>query len=142
MLQTPNDPMPYVCVMPDAAHAQAFGDFIREGRERRRWSQEDLEAESGVSRATLSRWERGLTDRPEAAHVRAVCAALNADPRRAAVLLGYLAPEEVDSPTENLPREIREVLDILQDPAVPEAEKASWVRLLKFLHDDIRRKAG
>lgn len=128
--------------MPDQSRARAFGEFIREGRERRNWSQEDLEVESGVSRATLSRWERALTDKPDADHVRAVCAALGIDPRRAAVLLGYLTAEEVDAPAPQLPREIEEVLLILQDPAVPEDRKTEWIELLKFLRNRIYHGQG
>ncbi len=125
--------IPYICAMPDASWNQDFATLIRNARQERDWSQEDLENESGVSRSTLSRWERGLSDKPEPAHVRAVCAALGIDPRRAAVALGFLTAEEVAGPPALLDPEIEEVLAILQDPTTPLAEKRSWIAYLKFL---------
>lgn len=133
---------PYSCVMSDASRPPTFAELIVEGRRQRGWSQDELEAESGVSRSTLSRWERGLADKPEPAHVRAVCAALGLDPRRAAVALGYLTQEEVDGDHPRLDPNIEEVLAILQDPAVPGAEKESWIDYLKFLQAKARNRAG
>jgi transcriptional regulator with XRE-family HTH domain len=125
---------PYSCAMSDASQEWDFAALIRDGRRRKGWSQDDLEAESGVSRSTLSRWERGISDRPEPPHVRAVCLALGIDPRRAAVALGYLTPEEVRPPAGRpLDPEIAEVLDLLQDPSVPVDEKREWIKYLRYL---------
>lgn len=132
----------YACVMGDATSVPTFAELVTEGRRRKGWSQEDLETQSGVSRSTLSRWERGLADKPEAAHVRAVCGALGIDPRRAAVSLGYLTAEEVEGPSRLLDPEVEEILSILEDPAVPAGEKANWVDYLRFLRDRSRRQAG
>jgi transcriptional regulator with XRE-family HTH domain len=126
----------YACVMSDAESALTFADLIRTGRQRRGWSQEDLERESGVSRSTLSRWERGLADRPEPEHVRAVCRALGIDPRRAAVALGYLTAEDLSGPAASrpLPVEVAEVLAMLEDPKLPADDRAKWIDYLKFLY--------
>lgn len=134
------DRTPYSCVMADAP--STFAELIANGRRRKNWSQEDLETHSGVSRSTISRWERGLADKPEPEHVRAVCAALGVDPRRAAVSLGYLTSEEIAGSTPLLDPAVEEVLDILQDPAVSEDEKTSWIGYLKYLRDKAHRHAS
>jgi len=121
--------------MSDASADQSFADLISTGRRAKRWSQEDLERESGVSRSTLSRWERGLADRPEPEHVRAVCRVLGIDPRRAAVALGYLTAEEVESPARSLLHpDIEEVLAMLEDPKLPADDRAKWIDYLKYLY--------
>lgn len=146
MNQKPNGSNPYSCVMADAFPEQTFADLIREGRRRKKWSQEDLEAESGVSRSTVSRWERGVSDRPEPEHVRAVCLALGIDPRTAAVALGYLTADEV-KPAGGRPLdpEIAEILDLLQDPTVDVEEKRQWLEFLRLLRQrgrNINAQAG
>ena len=129
----------YSCAMSGATPGQSFADLIADARRAKRWSQEDLETESGVSRSTLSRWERGLADRPEAEHVRAVCKALGIDPRRAAVALGYLTQEEVSGGDNRLPEDLEEILAILADPAIPASAKEEWKRYLRFLQATARQ---
>jgi transcriptional regulator with XRE-family HTH domain len=120
--------------MADAPLGEDFAALIKEGRRRKRWSQDDLEAESGVSRSTLSRWERGLSDKPEPEHVRAVCLALGIDPRRAAVALGYLTAEEATSPLRpSLTPEIAEILEMLDSDDVPLEDKRELVAYLRYL---------
>jgi hypothetical protein len=72
-----------------------------------------------------------MADRPEPAHVRAVCRSLDLDPRRAAVALGYLSAEEVEPPRTGLDEEVEEVLRILPD--VPADERRQWIQYLKWL---------
>lgn len=129
----------YLCIMGDAEAGASFAGLIADGRRAKGWTQDDLERESGVSRATLSRWERGLADRPEAQHVRAVCAALGIDPRRAAVALGYLTQEEISGDGNRLPADLEEILAILADPAIPDTAKEEWKRYLRFLQSSSRR---
>jgi transcriptional regulator with XRE-family HTH domain len=125
----------YACVMSDASAGLSFADLIRTARERKNWSQDDLHRESGVSRSTLSRWERGIADRPEPAHVRAVCRSLGLDPRAAAVSLGYLAPEDIQPARgDSLPPEVAEVLAMLEDPKLPADDRAKWIDYLKYLY--------
>ncbi|MFC3736603.1 helix-turn-helix domain-containing protein [Paractinoplanes deccanensis] len=112
---------------------QSFADLIADGRRAKGWSQDDLERESGVSRSTISRWERGLADRPEPEHVRAVCAALGVDPRRAAVSLGYLTEDDLRAGQDQLPQEVEEVLDILQSGSISAESRREWINYLKYL---------
>lgn len=122
----------------------AFGALIRESRQRKGWTQDRLVEESGVSRATITRWEAGDARRPDPEQVRAVCAALGIDPRLAAVALGYLTKEDIapSGPRARLDPSIEEVIAILQDPNVPDATKADWVAYLKFLSDQRTRRAA
>lgn len=133
--------IPYGCAMNGATAGESFGNLIARGRKAKHWSQEDLERASGVSRSTLSRWEGGHAGRPEPAHVRKVCAALGLDPRRAAVALGYLTEEEVDTSGRALPNEIEEILTILEDPALPVDERQNWISYLKYLHAKAHHRA-
>jgi transcriptional regulator with XRE-family HTH domain len=131
---------PYDCDMDGAK--PVFADLIANARKARGWSQEDLERESGVSRGTISRWERGAADKPEPELVRAVCRALNIDPRLAAVALGYLTPDEIGQPAKlTLDPEIERILDALSDPALPREQREQWVNYLHYLRDQARRKA-
>jgi ribosome-binding protein aMBF1 (putative translation factor) len=66
-----------------------FADLIVEARRHKGWDQETLAEQAGLSRTTISRWESGLASSPNPAQVRAVCAALDIDPKVAAQKLGY-----------------------------------------------------
>ncbi|MBB3098917.1 transcriptional regulator with XRE-family HTH domain [Actinoplanes campanulatus] len=114
------------------ADVPSFSSLVQDGRKTKGWSQDELEAHSGVSRATISRIERGLTDTPDADHVRALCRSLNIDPRQAAVSLGYLTLDEIQ-PLAPLPPKIKEVLDILEDPRVSDTDKQQWIDYLVYL---------
>ncbi|MEU4558615.1 helix-turn-helix transcriptional regulator [Actinoplanes sp. NPDC023936] len=117
---------------PDIEAGETFGAQLRRARKTLGWSQERLEAESGVSRETISRYERDLTGTPEPAQVRALCAATGIDPREAAVSLGYLTLDEIQ-PVKPLPSKLQEVLDVLQDPRLDPAEAESWIDYLMYL---------
>lgn len=113
----------------------AFSQLIRAGRKKKAWTQEDLIEESGVSRSTILRWEAGKVERPDPEQVRAVFRALGLDPREAAVALGYLTREEIGlspEPPRVFDATVEEVIEILQDPNVSDAEKSEWVQYLKF----------
>ena len=120
---------------------KAFAELIVEARRRKGWRQDDLVEASGVSRRLITRWEGGDASRPDPDKVRAVCLALGVDPRRAAIALGYLSPEDV-GPAVNQPQplspEEEEILAILRDPQVPSAEKAPLLDYLRFLRDQRR----
>ena len=142
MTQTHQTATPYRCVMSDSTPEQSFATLIRDGRRRKGWSQDELEEHSGgVSRSTISRWERGLADKPEPDHVRAVCRALDLDPREAAVALGYLTREEIgERPYPLLDPAFEDMIRDLEDPAVPVEDKQSLIRYLRFLRAE--RQAG
>lgn len=131
----------YPCNM-DAARP-VFGELIANARRAKGWSQEDLERKSGVSRGTLSRWERGLADRPEPENVRAVCRVLGIDPRQAAVALGYLTAEEVQTAARpQLDPEVERALAALEDPSLPREKRREWIDYLVYLKDQARRQAS
>lgn len=54
---------------------------VRQARLRRGWTQEQLEAESGVSQAAISSIERGLVTDPSSSTVFDLAKALGVDPR-------------------------------------------------------------
>jgi len=137
-------PFHYGCAMSGATPGQSFADLIANARRSKGWSQEDLERESGVSRSTLSRWERGLADRPEPELVRAVCKVLDVDPRLAAVRLGYLRMDEIATTgtLNQLRPEVEEVLRMLEDPQLPADDRAKWIDYLKFLYQRAHERAG
>lgn len=54
---------------------------LREARQRRGWTQEQLEAKSGVAQAAISALERGLVTDPASSTVFKLAQALRIDPR-------------------------------------------------------------
>jgi transcriptional regulator with XRE-family HTH domain len=113
-----------------------FGAVIKSAREVKGWTQEQLADASGVSRPTIQRWEQGKNI-PEPETARAAFMALELDPRRIPVLLGYVTAAEMGL-GEELPRArnadptVEEALRILEDPNVPAAKKAEWLAFLRF----------
>lgn len=131
------------------SRGERFGHAIRAAREAKGWTQDDLVERSGISRATLLRWESGNAQNPDAENVRRVFIALGINPREAAVLLGYVTREEIalgPEPQRVFDKTTEEVIEILEDPSVPEVEKQEWARYLRFRtgRDDPprRRRAG
>jgi transcriptional regulator with XRE-family HTH domain len=55
---------------------------LREARERRGWTQEQLEAASGISQAAISSIERGIVTDPAFSTVAQLAKALDLDPRQ------------------------------------------------------------
>jgi transcriptional regulator with XRE-family HTH domain len=121
----------YHWVMDDSA--LTFGQLIARARNHKGWTQDDLARNSGISRPTISRWERdAMTGTAEPETVRALCVALDIDPRQAAVSLGYLTVEEIQ-PTKPLPAQMQKVLEVLQDPRISDATKKEWIDYLMYL---------
>ncbi|MBO3736594.1 helix-turn-helix domain-containing protein [Actinoplanes flavus] len=126
---------------PREGHASAgerFAALIRRARKEAGVSQEDLSEATGISRSQLIRWESGKVERPEPEAVRAVCSALEIDPREAAVALGYLTHDEVFAPFKPLPRKLQQILEVLEDPTLSKAEVDAWVSYLFYLHEKHR----
>ena len=122
--------------MPTPERGQAFARLIVEGRKRRGWRQEDLEKASGVSRRTITRWENGDAQKTEADKVRAVVRVLGINPLEAAIALGYVNPEEDDTP-EPVHRDpaLQELIEMFEDPSVPEATKTAALDYLRYLRN-------
>lgn len=132
----------YRGAMPDDKdRGRAFAKLIRDARANSRLTQDAVVTQSGISKSTLIRWEGGRAERPEPDQVRALCKTLNIDPREAAVALGYLQREDLGQsaqPEHRVDPSVAEVIEILQDPAVSDEDKTSWVRYLKFLREQAR----
>lgn len=126
----------YLVSMSDDYHP--FAQMIRDGRKARGWTQEDLIEASGVSPATVARYEGykpGSRPHPEPENVRKIFNALGVDPREAAVVLGYLTRDEIGlgpTPPRVFDASVEEVISILQDPDVSDTEKVEWVEYLRF----------
>jgi transcriptional regulator with XRE-family HTH domain len=124
----------------DRGHA--FAKLIRDARKAREMTQEQVIEGSGVSKTTLIRWESGRAERPDPEQVRMLCRFLGIDPRQAAVALGYLTAEDLGPPEvadRKLDPSILEVIQVLEDPSVPEAEKQQWIKYLLYLREQSRR---
>lgn len=143
--RTARSPDPYRHDVPANPRGEDFARLIRTARDARGWTQEALEAATGVSRSTIARWEAGHSTTPDPDNVRAVCKALGIDPRRAAVALGYLTEDDIRPPDAgrlSLDPTIEEVVAILEDPHVPDADKKSWVAYLRYLRGIHERPAA
>jgi transcriptional regulator with XRE-family HTH domain len=137
LTQTLTDPWSYLVHMRDTDDSRdvTFGAMVRAARAAKGWTQDDLVEESGISRTTISRWERGDGGRYDPDQVRAVFKALGLDIREALVLLGFVTREEIGLPPQS-PRMFNatteEVIAILEDPTVPEEQKREWTEYLRF----------
>lgn len=130
----------YPELMPDAVEedddrVRQFGGLIRDTREYRGWSQDELAERAGVSRPTINRYEQAKTKTPDPETARAIFHALKLDPRRIPVLLGYVTEEEMGLPREG-PRTFHatteEVIAILEDPKVDPKAKREWLEYLRW----------
>ena len=74
-----------------------FADLIRETRQRRGWTQQELADRAGVGRKTIVRWEAGETT-PDPWQVRAVASALGIATEEAFQALGWLEPSPKPPP--------------------------------------------
>jgi transcriptional regulator with XRE-family HTH domain len=69
--------------------------LIVNARHAKGWTQQDLAEEAGISRPTVNRYEQGKTTTPDPGVVWPVTRALGLDPRRVAVLLGYVTDRDL-----------------------------------------------
>ncbi len=124
-------PSTYDCIMDDSA--LTFGQLIARARNAKGWTQGDLADASGISRPTISRWERdAMNGTAEPETVRSLCAALDIDPRQAAVSLGYLTADEI-APAAPLPAKLQQLLDVPEGPRLTKDEVDQWVAYLLYL---------
>jgi transcriptional regulator with XRE-family HTH domain len=130
---------------PDALSRLA--DLIRTTRLDRGWGQEELANASGVSRPTIQRYEQRKTAVPAPQQLRSIFKALDLDPRRIPVILGYTTASEMGLPPESGGVAdvddvgVRDIIDTLQDPNVDPRDKADLVALLRFRVSQIREAA-
>lgn len=137
LTQTAADPWTYLVRMRDTDGDRdvTFGAFVRAAREAKGLTQDELADLTGVSRTTISRWERGDGGRYEPDQVRAVFDALGQDIREAVVLLGFATRDQLGLPPEP-PRLFdavtEEAIRILRDPSVPDERKREWIEYLRY----------
>lgn len=70
-------------------HVTRFATLIRETREQRGWSQQELAERTGVDRKTISRWEAG-TNVPDPEQAIAAASALGLSSESAFRAIGWL----------------------------------------------------
>lgn len=97
-----------------AAHAadtpgREFARLIKEARTAASMTQEQLAVASGVSRQTIIRYESGNAIQPRPEELRAICRALDIDPREAVIASGYVTRAEAGLPPRS-PRPFHPVL--------------------------------
>jgi transcriptional regulator with XRE-family HTH domain len=122
--------------MPPEEPRDRFARVIREAREQRGWTQDDLAENADVSRPTVQRYEGGKTATPEPEKARQIFRALGLDPRLIPVLLGYVTAEEmgVDPiPPRVFSRTTEDILAILEDPKVSAAQKVEWLNYFRYV---------
>jgi transcriptional regulator with XRE-family HTH domain len=108
---------------------------IRTAREARGWTQPDLARESGVSRPTVQRYENAKIPSPEPDPVRRIFKALDLDPREIPVILGLVTRDEMGlppvAPVRRFSATTEQLIELLEDPDVSDAEKLALVELLR-----------
>ena len=121
----------------DPEAGRRFGRLLREARERRDWQQQDVVDKSGVSLSTYGRWERGKVENPKPTEVQAVCRVLGIRTIEAALALGYVAQEDTEPlpPIEQRDPALQELIDMFEDPNIPEATKTAALDYLRYLRN-------
>jgi transcriptional regulator with XRE-family HTH domain len=111
-----------------------FGTLLKTTRKARGMTQDELIESSGVSRATILRWEKGARHQAiDPLLVRQACRALDLDPREAAIALGLLTREELGLPPAAAPVDValEPAARLLADPQIPDAAKAQLRTVLE-----------
>jgi transcriptional regulator with XRE-family HTH domain len=119
-----------------------FGEAVRNARDAIDWSQDDLAEAAGVTRLTVSRYERGEVKAPDAAAAIRIFRALRLDPRLVPVLLGYSTEQEMglaSQPARQFDDLTETAIRMLEDPSVPADEKAEWLEYIRFRLQRLRR---
>lgn len=118
----------------DDTPGRRFGNLIREGRRRKGWTQEEVEEHSGVSRQTVIGWESGRAVNPKPTQVRAVCLALEIDPREAPVALGFFSREELGLPARHAvsDKTISEIVEQLDAPDLGDDEREELLDYIRW----------
>jgi transcriptional regulator with XRE-family HTH domain len=76
-----------------------FGEAVRRARKRLGWSQDDLAAELGIVRKTVSRWETGAIGEPQLSQLRQLIEVTGAPPEDLLRAVGLLPARDGDLPT-------------------------------------------
>ncbi|MFI5839413.1 XRE family transcriptional regulator [Catenuloplanes sp. NPDC051500] len=112
----------------EAAQKEVFKAFVvralRDARDRG-MSDDAIQTATGVGKSTFHRWKREAwrTEKPELQKVEAFCAGLGIPTAVAAAALGFGERSASTTPEPTIEPDIRTILQMLQDPNVPENEK-------------------
>lgn len=120
---------------PELPPTQRLAAALKDARARRGWSQDELARRADVSLATIKRYELGKTGIPEPEPLRKLIHTLGMDPREIPVLLGLVTRAEMGlgpEPSRRHDASVEEVIAILEDPAVPDAQKREWIEYLRY----------
>lgn len=115
---------------------------IKGARDKLDWTQDKLAEVAGVSRPTVQRYENAKSKYPEPEPVRRIFKALGLNPKEIPVILGLVTREEMGLPPEpvrKLSATVEEIVALLEDPDVSEAEKLAWVEVLRAQRNSRRR---
>lgn len=121
-----------VPVSPDDLHRLAT--LIKDGRAANGWRQEDLADATGIGLRTLKRYENAQSDKPDREHLITIFRALHLDRRELAAILGILSRDELalpPQPARILSARTRDLLELLEDPDLPDEEKDAYAEMLR-----------
>lgn len=127
-----------------APESRQLATLLRNRRLLMRLTQEDVADLAGISRQTYNKYESGRTPNPKPRELRAVCRALQLDPREIVVALGFVTRSELELPPAVAPLDsaLVEPASLLADEKIPEPAKA---RLREYLVESVvfwKRRAG
>jgi len=123
------DPVPV-----DQRELERLASLIKAGRQALGYTQPDLVAKTGVSLATLKRYENAKSDKPDREHLIAIFQVLRLDRRELAAILGILSRDELalpPQPARILSARTRDLLELLEDPDLPDEEKDAYAEMLR-----------
>jgi transcriptional regulator with XRE-family HTH domain len=128
----------------DDEPGRRFAQLLRSRRAELGLRQEDIAEKSGVSLSTIQRWEAGNVRNPDPAQVQAVCRVLGIRTVDAAVALGYVAAEDTEPapPPPIRSPALQELIDMFEDPAVPESMKREALNYLRYLRSQPPPETG
>lgn len=113
---------------------QRLARLIKAGRTARGWKQEVLAEKTGVGLRTLKRYEGADSDKPDREHLIAIFRVLDLDRRELAAILGILSRDELALPPEPariLSARTQELLELLEDPELPDEERDAYAEMLR-----------
>lgn len=112
--------------------SRELATLLRERRAIMQLTQQEVADRAGISRQTYNKYESGKTPNPKPGELRAVCRALELDPREIPVALGFVTREEIGLPPQEppLPRSLVRVVSLLRAEQVPQQHKDQLLKII------------
>jgi transcriptional regulator with XRE-family HTH domain len=131
----------------DQHGAARLGELIRQTRQDRNWTQQDLAEESGVSVETIKRYENAKTKYPEPELIRKIFRSLKIDVREIPVALGLVSREEMGlphTPPRRFSPATERLINAFEGLSVSDEEKQAFLGLIEARKrsQETGRKAG